>query len=292
MKSISSLREIIMRGGTCLSAEGREAIVSFVRSRRCPDGGFAGKSFSSDLYYTVFAAATLDALGARGSLLKLPRYLMSFKDGSGLDFVHLTCLAQLLSSLPGRKRLESVLAQLESYRSRDGGYHHALPDAETGTGYAIYLAMEAYAGARREPPHYERLREALAVLCVPEEGNVNTFAGLHGQTNTMAAVCIARMRLGLDPNATYRALFLDRYDAASGGFYAYPQARTPDLLSTASALYTLKTMGMPLNEFAPRCRTFVESLWTDEGGFCGSPGDPIPDCEYSFYALLVLGALL
>ena len=292
MRSISSLREVVARGGTCLAAEGREAIVAFVCSRQCSDGGFAGKSSSSDLYYTVFAAATLDALGSRWPLLKLPRYLKTFGDGVGLDFVHLVCLAQLIGAFPGRRRLENVLARLEAYRSCDGGYHHAVPGAERGTGYAMHLAIEAYAGAHREPPHSGRIRDALETLFVSGDGDVKAFADLSGQTNTIAAVCIARIRLGLEPETSSSSFLMDQYNAVSGGFCAYPQARTPDLLSTASALYTLNVLGIPLETLAPRCRAFVESLWTDEGGFCGAPGDPIPDCEYTFYALLALGALL
>ena len=39
------------------------------------------------------------------------------------------------------------------------------------------------------------------------------------------------------------------------------------------------------------CLDFIDSLWTNSGGFYGSWGDDLQDCEYTFYALLALGHL-
>lgn len=282
MKAVPTMRAIIARGAGCLTREGGNAIVDFVRGRQCADGGFAGKSTGSDLYYTVFAAGILDAFRSRRGLLRLPQYLTSFGDGSSLDFVHRACLAQLIAGIPGHGRLESILQNIEAYRSRDGGYHHTAMDAATGTAYAIYLALEAYAAARRTPPHLDALRAAIETLGSSED---------HGQTNATAAACIARMRLGCLAEPASQQFLLAQYDRGSGGFRAYPQAPIPDLLSTATALYALHGMGVSTAMLAPRCRAFVESLWTEEGGFCGSIGDPIPDCEYTCYALIALGTL-
>lgn len=292
MRAVPSLREVIARGGKCLAAEGNEAIVAFVRAHRCADGGFSGKSASSDLYYTVFGAATLDALGHRRLLLRLPRYVASFGGGASLDFIHRACLLQLLGGLAMHKRAGRLLPSIEEYRSRDGGYSHTQPDAVAGSAYAAHLALEAYAAAGRLPPCPQRIRDALDTLRTPDGGYANTAAATHGQTNATAAACVARMRLGLAPETAPRSFLLKQFDPESGGFLAYPSARVPDLLSTASALYALYAMGDPLEALAPRCRAFVESLWNDTGGFHGAWGDPLPDCEYTAYALLALGALL
>ena len=39
------------------------------------------------------------------------------------------------------------------------------------------------------------------------------------------------------------------------------------------------------------CLDFVDSLWTNRGGFFGTWADDAADCEYTYYALLALGHL-
>jgi hypothetical protein len=39
------------------------------------------------------------------------------------------------------------------------------------------------------------------------------------------------------------------------------------------------------------CLDFVDSLWTNEGGFHGNWADEDLDCEYTCYGLLALGHL-
>lgn len=285
------MRGVAARSRKCLTAEARGAIAAFIASRRCDDGGYAGKSSASDLYYTFFAAGALDALGRRRALLSLPRYLARFRDGAGLDFVHAVCLARLLGGLARRGRQRAVLARVEAFRSRDGGYHHATPNAETGSAYALYLALEAYAGAGPPLPGLERIPAALESLRAGDGSYANEAGSPRGQSNATAAACLTRRYLGLAPEPACIDFLLQRHDPASGGFHAYPDARIPDLLSTASALYTLNVMGVALEPIAASCRAFIETLWTDDGGFRGTMADPDPDCEYTCYALLGLGAL-
>jgi hypothetical protein len=39
------------------------------------------------------------------------------------------------------------------------------------------------------------------------------------------------------------------------------------------------------------CLDFVDSLWSNAGGFHGHWGDDHLDCEYTYYGLLALGHL-
>jgi hypothetical protein len=66
----------------------------------------------------------------------------------------------------------------------------------------------------------------------------------------------------------------------------------PDLLSTATALYA-ESLCVPLTEKPPflSTTTFIEGLWHNDGGFRSHAADPVSDVEYTFYALLALGAL-
>ncbi|MBT7298332.1 MAG: hypothetical protein HN849_02405, partial [Victivallales bacterium] len=50
----------------------------------------------------------------------------------------------------------------------------------------------------------------------------------------------------------------------------------------------LLRMGLSIDK--TKTAAFVESCWDESGGFGAIP-DTTPDCEYTFYALLALGAL-
>jgi len=76
-----------------------------------------------------------------------------------------------------------------------------------------------------------------------------------------------------------------------GGFLASTGIPMPDLLSTATALHALAAMHVPLGGLVEPCLDFVDSLWTNRGGFFGSWADETADCEYTYYALLALGHL-
>jgi hypothetical protein len=79
--------------------------------------------------------------------------------------------------------------------------------------------------------------------------------------------------------------------AGAGGFFSSRAAPLPDLLSTAAALVALAALGVSRAAVAePTCR-FVESLWNDGGGFRGYAADTKSDCEFTYYALVALGAL-
>ena len=64
----------------------------------------------------------------------------------------------------------------------------------------------------------------------------------------------------------------------------------PDLLSTATALHALASLGVDFSPTVEPCLNFVDTLWTGRG-FCGHWADEIVDCEYTYYALLALGHL-
>jgi hypothetical protein len=65
----------------------------------------------------------------------------------------------------------------------------------------------------------------------------------------------------------------------------------PDLLSTAVALHALDGMQVDLTPFKEPCLDFIDSLWSNEGGFHGYWADDVLDIEYTYYGLLALGHL-
>ena len=110
-----------------------------------------------------------------------------------------------------------------------------------------------------------------------------------GLASGAAAVLLLR-HLGVTPDASLADWLLARANP-EGGFFAAPDAPIPDLLSTATALHALSAMQAPLEPVRESCLDFIDSLWTNRGGFYGSWADDAIDCEYTYYALLSLGHL-
>jgi hypothetical protein len=93
-----------------------------------------------------------------------------------------------------------------------------------------------------------------------------------------------------DPGRDVGMWLLDRCHHG-GGFFASRGAPVPDLLSTATALHALSALQMPIAVLREPCLDFIDSLWTNRGGFFGTWADDDVDCEYTYYALVSLGHL-
>ena len=57
------------------------------------------------------------------------------------------------------------------------------------------------------------------------------------------------------------------------------------------ALHALAILQAPLAPIQDSCLDFIDTLWTNRGGFYGSWADDHVDCEYTYYGLLALGHL-
>jgi hypothetical protein len=272
--------------------ESRELVAAFLRGHVNADGGFQDRAGSSDLYYTVFG---LDSLVALQEELPVPQtgpYLDRFGDGGGLDFVHLACLARgwaALRRIPDSAVVDRLVAGIEACRSGDGGYA-TTSGAEAGTAYAAFLAMGAFEDVGRELPDRERLLGSLSGIRAADGSYANKPGMPSGLTTATAAAVLVMHRLGIEPDRDVGMWLLDRCHTG-GGFFASPQAPVPDLLSTATALHALSAMHVPTGGLVEPCLDFVDSLWTNRGGFFGTWADDAPDCEYTYYALLTLGHL-
>ncbi len=275
-----------------LLGESRELVESFIRSQLNPDGAFRDRAGASDLYYTVYGIDALVALQAEPPMDRIEGYLRSFGNGQGLDFVHLACLARCWSAMsrgPRGAPAGSILARVESFRTPDGGYNQS-PGAPHGTAYAAFLALGAYQDLGQPAPAVERLIASLEVLRAADGGFANVPAAASGVTTATAAVVTLLRQMNRDPEPGL-ALWLLARCLPAGGFFALPGAPVPDLLSTACALHALAGLHVPLNGLREPCLDFIDSLWTNRGGFYGHWSDDAIDTEYTYYALLSLGHL-
>lgn len=295
----------LARTRSLLDPDALDDIAGFVESQRNADGGFRGRDENSDLYYTYFATACLQALGRQPLSPATATYIQGFGNGDGLDLVHLCCLAQCLACAveDGRRvSIEPVLSKLEAYRAADGGYSPA-PAARHGTAYACYLAWLAYERWTRRLPKPEAVARCLESLKVTGGGYANAHGAETGIVTASAAAgvvlnALASVASGTDPDTTATAgtdpslsKWLLACDAEGGGLKAAANSPVPDLLSTATGLFALQTLKADIGRIGPACVAFVQSLWQNNGGFSAQPLDVTTDAEYTYYGLLALSCL-
>ncbi len=270
------LADATRRASQHLTDEGRTRITDFLVARQQADGGFRGRSHTSDLYYTFFAIRALSALDAPLPANRTADYLRAFHHGEALDFVHLACLACLAADVLSREPDLALLDRLETFRASDGGYS-GKPGGVQSAADSIFLAMMAYEAQGVPIPNREALARSVEWLAP-------------SVTTAVAARVILLTSLGIAPPASVGEGLLARA-SRRGGFRALSLAPIPDLLSTATSLCALHALGQSVAKIREATTDFVVSLWDDNGGFRGHRLDSTPDCEYTFYALLALGVL-
>ena len=295
-----------------------ELVAKFVRSQQNDDGGFKDRQGQSDLYYTVFGLDALAALQQPIDGERVRNYAESFSDGAALDLVHLCALARCWSAIgPGAPgsgpapRMPGVpqpagpetgapiathrgiLQRLAAFRAKDGGFN-AKPNSARGTTYAAFLGVAAYQDLRAVLPEPMELVRSLKFLETEDGAWTNELFGRSpmpvGATNATAAAVTVLRNLGMPVNAKVGDWLLAQ-SHSQGGFLAVPGAPIPDLLSTATALHALAGLGVSFERIKEPCLDFIDSLWTNEGGFHGNWADEHLDCEYTCYGLLALGHL-
>lgn len=276
-----------------LLRESSDLIREFLLGQLHVDGGFLGRDGSPDLYYTVFGVESLLALGER-----VPDRLGSWLTDQGrrddLDLVHLSCLARcdaaLEGSVLGSSGRARVAARLRSFRSTAGGYHNE-PGRPSGSLYGTFLALGAHQDVGVEIPDPTLEAGILDSLRTPDGGWANEKGVGEGTTPaTSAAIELWRHLRGSPPPPGPAADWLLAQER-DGGFLAGPRAPIPDLLSTATALHSLSSLGPLPASLRESSLAFVDGLWTRRGSFFAHWAETRLDCEYTFYGLLAIGHL-
>lgn len=282
-----------------LLGESAGLVANFFRRQQNADGGFKDRADTSDLYYTVFGLEGLRALEIHNSaatvetLAGVENYLRTFGHGAGLDFVHLCCLARCWAAWPSEKLLaetrQELLRGLERHRTPDGGFNQ-IAGLPNGTAYGCFLALAAHQDLQVPLSDPARVARCLKSLETPDGAWANERGLKTGSTNATAATLTLLRNLPAPALPAAGDWLLARLHPG-GGFLAAPGAPIPDLLSTATSLHALAGMQRDLSEIKEPCLDFIDTLWTNEGGFHGHWGDDQLDCEYTYYGLLALGHL-
>lgn len=282
-----------------LLGESTGLVADFFHRQQNTDGGFKDRDGASDLYYTVFGLEGLKALEVQPSAATLEtlagaeKYLRTFGPGADLDFVHLCCLARCWAALPQEKlpmeARREMLRGLERHATTDGGYNQ-IASQPNGTAYGCFLALAAHQDLQTPLSDPARMTQCLKALETPDGAWANERGLKTGSTNATAATVTLLRNLPAPLLPTAGEWLLARVHVA-GGFLAAPAAPIPDLLSTATALHALAGLPRDFSAVKERCLDFIDTLWTNEGGFHGHWGDDHLDCEYTYYGLLALGHL-
>ncbi len=280
-----------------LLGDSTELVRAFFARQFSAEGAGRDRTGQPDLYYTIFALAGLHALTADLSTLNSQlstSWLSGFGDGAGLDFVHLGALARCWAAV-GLEKMPAgfapkLLARLEAFRARDGGYDGD-PGAAHGNAYGCFVALGAYQDLRAAQPAPLRMVQCLKFLETPDGAWANARGLRTGSTNATAAAVTLLHQLGIPINPAVGDWLLTQAHP-DGGFRAMPAAPLADLLSTATTLHALACLEKPVPEpIRERCLDFIDTLWSAAGGFHGHWADDDLDAEYTFYGLLALGHL-
>jgi len=256
-------------------------VAGFVGSCAAPGGGYRGRGgVAGDVYYTLFGTVAGRIVRSAGERRALGPFLERHPPEL-LDLPHLAALIQcqrLLHPLGIPRRWRAPYLQaVTRFRNPDGGFGDA-PGSARGSAYALYLAVLCHEVLGVDLPAHSQAAAAAAELLEGELGSPTA------SLSRVVSAMLALQSLGGPVPEVQVGEHI--------GCRAHPRAPVCDLLSTAVAAFALRRLGAPVRgPAAARTAQFVQSLWDESGGFCGTAVDPTPDCEYTFYGLLALGAL-
>lgn len=275
----------------------------WLRQQQRDDGGFAGRSGESDLYYTGFGARLCAILWSevRDPWVALVRYLSAQREAinSVVDLASAVTIYALVRVLvdeslaqqlaePLRRQAEGILAEL---KRADGGFAKS-EQSGFGSTYATFLALNVMNLLEITFDDREKLVEFVCTQQRSDGGFAEIPHARQSATNpTAAAISILADLDALDRIDTAKvAEYLRQMQRNDGGFAAGPFAPVSDLLSTCAALSALWILGLS-RSFTEQVEPFVWSLENPEGGFRGSVLDDQTDVEYTFYGLATLSLL-
>jgi hypothetical protein len=277
-----------------LLGDSTELVRDFFRRQFNELGAATDRAGKPDLYYTIFALAGAAALEAPMPLDRTRQWLLSFRDGAGLDLVHLGALARCWAGI-GKAGIpdgldRQILSHIERFRKPDGGYD-VDPNRAHGSAYGAFVALGAWQDLGHTPPRLLELVRGFKHLETPDGAWSNQPGMKVGSLNATAGAVTIIRHLGFPVNQDVADWLLAQAHP-QGGFKATPTAPIPDLLSTATALHALAAMDRRLpSDVHGRCLDFLDTLWDAAGGFHGHWADDVLDPEYTFYGLLALGHL-
>lgn len=286
--SIRLMRRLT-EGTQQLSSDALRLVRDFAASQ-CHTGttAFVNRHGEPDLYYTAFGWLLAYLLKLPLDPAKQAAYLQRIVPEQ-LDLVHYAAYrrCQLLQRLPLVGRIQ-LFFEMHRQQPVPALTHFAsLPLDDPWSPYTRFLWLSLREDCGQSNLVAKAELEPLAHYQTPEGGYANVAGWATASTNaTTAALSVIGQLTHYQPHAAL--IYLRNSQQPSGGFAATAASPIPDLLSTATALFTLKNYGVTSRYPAS---DFVEAHWLANGGFAPTLLEEESDVEYLFYGLLALGSL-
>ncbi len=303
-----------------LSEDAISHISEFLLSTNHQNGGFVDRAGKVDPYYSVFGYTLAFVLDFDIDIDRELTFLDIWCKENNPDLVHAVSVVQcyfLLYSIKEKSKLNSITKSLagvsilrdrvkrgvatkvkslcadmleiiESYKSQKFGYNHTKASAKRGTIYGNYLVLNLYYDLGVDVD-VDEIMSSITTLQCTDGAFVNDDFTKSGVTSSTAAGAVLLKYIN-HSNYSKSIEWLKSHFNKHGGCLASTGLPIADLLSTGTALFALKFCGESMVEF-DNSAEFVDMHWDESGGFFGSIADMHPDCEYTFYALLALGAV-
>ena len=286
-KTISEkLFNTLTKGKLLLNKESLERITHFVKSQKTEEDIFINKNNTPDLYYTMFGWLLSYVLGIHTDDKKTSAYINQQKT-TDLDFIHYAAFirCRLLQKCLSKRFFALGLGRLFPVPVRPLYTFSRFPHDDVESPYSRFVWLSMIEDANQKIRNKTELKTTLMKYHVPEGGFSNDKENQSATTNaTVAALSILGQLYGYTVNKD--VLYLKALQQESGGFSVAPHSPIPDLLSTATALFSLHCYQVK-PKISPR--DFIEAHWLDSGGFSATLLEDTSDVEYTFYALLALG---
>ncbi len=279
--------------------------VAYVRRCQNADGGFRGPEGGSDLYYTEFALRALnlcDAPDDAGTWRGAAGYLRRNSRALG-NVVNCFCALHAAEMVraqgheadpdpAGGELVRRCRSVLDGARTA-GGY--AFAEDGSASVYCTFLGSLCHELLGWGMPGVDAAVRGV-VLRQGDDGGFRDCAtdspAPAGVNPTAAAVGLLSMTGRLEGTVAAPAVeFLIEMQAEDGGFLAHAGAAGSDLMSTFTALVTLRTLGALREARLADVGRYAGSLVGPQGGFRGAPGYSDADVEYTFYGLGTLSVL-
>lgn len=308
---LQALTERLADGLARLPESERAAHAAYLLAAQNADGGFSGREGGSDLYYTAFALRSLVVLDAltpevAGRTAPYLRHSLT-QHASVIDFFSLLYACLLVQVSGGPDVLagsaadwpDRVAAELETFRTADGGYAKAV-GSTSGSTYHTFLVGLCYQMLGKSLPQPEAIAAFVRSRRREDGGFVELTPMRRGGTNPTAAAVGVLQLLDADRETVCfltedvrRGVvdFLAALPSADGGIRANGRIPAADLLSTFTGLWTLAALGGLERIDLGAALRYARSLRAADGGFRGNAWDECTDVEYTFYGLGVLGVL-
>lgn len=278
--SILMLRTL-KRATLSLGDEATDLIRSFVEDRMTDEGVFVDRSGKADIYYTSFGLLLSHVLGIKRNYKATEQWLGGI-ESTTLDMVHYAAFVR--SRMLNRLQQSKAKFLLDSVRKesiREAESFAVVPNNDLYSPYAQFILYSLCEDTGNATPSCD-----LTPYHVADGGYSNMRDGEPSVNATAAALMVAGQSGGY--NASTDVEWLRSEQLSSGGFRAERNTPLPDLLSTATALFTLRCYGVEPRYSAAE---FIEAHWLDDGGFAATLMEEESDVEYLFYGLLALGTL-